>query len=640
MFQRVTRAKPEFLTRDVTSSKVFDTNCFGCVVDKSDICIQTLYVQTNMNTIEKTHPGISRKSLPVLFAALCVLLCLSACRPKPYPSLLLAADSLASVLPDSACALLASYAADTADEPLYVRMYYRLLCIKAKDKAYIVHTSDSAILPVVAYYEHHKRLPHLPEAYYYAGRVYRDLGDAPQALAYFQRALDAMREDEDMVLRSRIYSQMGVLLKQQNLYFEALDAYRQSLECFKVLKDSANIAYTYSLLGGLFLNLEQQDSTVFYYRNSYKLCRLLNRTDLENEIQSQLARFYIEQEQYEAAHFALQRALRNVARFNQSGIYSIAADYYHKVGQIDSAQWYYDKLLSCGTLYVQEWANRGLASIALSQGKTVPAAQYLYQALLLGDSIRKLTKTDEVRNAHSHYNYQLREQENQRLKLQNLRQRQTNAAILVVFILFACGGTLYYLHRRKVMRLRLQVAEQLQAEAYRNSVQYQEDTRRRISQLEEQLQSASHQLTDSESRCRQLTDEKQLLAHTLRCLEEEEQRRRLMKQRFSVSDACLLFRKKETTAAPVTEDDWQQLETEADQLLDGFLRKLTTGPVRVSRQELRVSLLIRADFSIKSIAAFLHLTPTAVTSIRRRLSVKFSLPESSPQAWDEFVRSL
>ena len=593
-----------------------------------------------MNTIEKTHPGTSLESLPVLFAALCVLLCLSACRPKPYPSLLLAADSLASVLPDSACALLASYAADTADEPLYVRMYYRLLCIKAKDKAYIVHTSDSAILPVVAYYERHKRLPHLPEAYYYAGRVYRDLGDAPQALAYFQRALDVMREDEDMVLRSRIYSQMGVLLKQQNLYFEALDAYRQSLECFKVLKDSANIAYTYSLLGGLFLNLEQQDSTVFYYRNSYKLCRLLNRTDLENEIQSQLARLYVEQEQYEAAHFALQRALRNVARFNQSGIYSIAADYYHKVGQIDSAQWYYDKLLSCGTLYVQEWANRGLAEITLAEGKTVPAAQYLYQALLLGDSIHKLTKTDEVRSAHSHYNYQLREQENQRLKLQNLRQRQTNVAILVVFVLFACGGTLYYLHRRKVMRLRLQVAEQLQAEAYRNSVQYQEDTRRRISHLEEQLQSASHQLIDSESRCRQLTDEKQLLAHTLRCLEEEEQRRRLMKQRFSVSDACLLFRKKETTAAPVTEDDWQQLETEADQLLDGFLRKLTTGPVRVSRQELRVSLLIRADFSIKSIAAFLHLTPTAVTSLRRRLSVKFSLPESSPQAWDEFVRSL
>ena len=596
-----------------------------------------------MNTIEKTHPGTSLKSLPVLFAALWMLLCLSACRPKPYPSLLLAADSLASVLPDSACALLASYAADTADEPLYVRMYYRLLCIKAKDKAYIVHTSDSAILPVVDYYERHKRLPHLPEAYYYAGRVYSDLGDAPQALAYFQRALDAMHEDEDrvnMTVKKLVLSQMGTLFKRQNLAPEALDAYRQSLQCSELMGDSVGMIYSNRDIGHTFVLLEQRDSALYYYQRAYQLSLLLGKKALGNGIQSLIARLYTEEGNYEAARRSLQIALQDVPKSERSGTYYTAARFYHFINEKDSAECYYNKLLLYGSLDVKEMANRGLASIALSQGKTVPAAQYLYQALLLGDSIRKLTKTDEVRSAHSHYNYQLREQENQRLKLQNLRQRQTNVAILVMFVLFACGGTLYYLHRRKVMRLRLQVAEQLQAEAYRNSVQYQEDTRRRISQLEEQLQSASHQLTDSESRCRQLTDEKQLLAHTLRCLEEEEQRRRLMKQRFSASDVCLLFRKKETTATPVTEDDWQQLETEADQLLDGFLRKLTTGPVRVSRQELRVSLLIRADFSIKSIAAFLHLTPTAVTSIRRRLSVKFSLPESSPQAWDEFVRSL
>ena len=611
--------------------------------DKSDICRQTLYVQMNMHTTGSLHPGTSLKSLPVLFAALCVLLCLSGCRPKPYPSLLLAADSLASVLPDSACALLASYAADTADEPLYVRMYYRLLCIKAKDKAYIVHTSDSAILPVVAYYERHKRLPHLPEAYYYAGRVYSDLGDAPQALAYFQRALDVMREDKDrvnMTVKKLVISQMGTLFKRQDLDLEALDAYRQSLHCSELMGDSVGMIYSNRDIGQIFMFLEQRDSALYYYQRAYQLSLLLGEKYLGNGVQILMARLYTEEGSYEAAHRSLQIALQDVSKYDRSATYSIAARYYHFIDNIDSAEWYYHKSLLYGSLDVKEMANRGLASIALSQGKTIPAAQYLYQALLLGDSIHKLTKTDEVRSAHSHYNYQLREQENQRLKLQNLRQRQTNVAIIVAFVLFACGGTLYYLHRRKVMRLRLQVAEQLQAEAYRNSVQYQEDTRRRISLLEEQLQSASHQLTDSESRCRQLTDEKQLLAHTLRCLEEEEQRRRLMKQRFSASDACLLFRKKETTATPVTEDDWQQLETEADQLLDGFLRKLTTGPVRVSRQELRVSLLIRADFSIKSIAAFLHLTPTAVTSLRRRLSVKFSLPESSPQAWDDFVRSL
>ena len=118
-----------------------------------------------------------------LLAALLTLLC--ACGSKPYPHVLTTADSLASANPDSAQALLASLAEEMKQEPQAVQMYYRLLCIKAKDKAYITHTSDSAILPVVEYYEREGDKKHLPEAYYYAGRVYRDLEDAPQATGLF-----------------------------------------------------------------------------------------------------------------------------------------------------------------------------------------------------------------------------------------------------------------------------------------------------------------------------------------------------------------------------------------------------------------------------------------------------------------------
>lgn len=114
----------------------------------------------------------------ILLCSLLPLLC--ACGPQRYPSSLTLADSLASVRPDSALALLESLERDTADMPLAHRMYYRLLCIKAADKAYLPHPSDSLIRPVLHYYmeDGDKRL--LPEAYYYAGRVYRDLGDAPR----------------------------------------------------------------------------------------------------------------------------------------------------------------------------------------------------------------------------------------------------------------------------------------------------------------------------------------------------------------------------------------------------------------------------------------------------------------------------
>lgn len=40
-----------------------------------------------------------------------------------------------------------------AAENKQTQMYYQLICLKAKDKAYITHTSDSSILQILKYYE-------------------------------------------------------------------------------------------------------------------------------------------------------------------------------------------------------------------------------------------------------------------------------------------------------------------------------------------------------------------------------------------------------------------------------------------------------------------------------------------------------
>ena len=127
--------------------------------------------------------------------SICLLLVpmLLGCGPRRYPATLRMADSLCLVSPDSAISLLARYADSLSDAPQAVRMYHRLLQIKARDKAYVRHTSDSAILSVLHYYINGGDRRLLPEAYYYAGRVYSDLGDAPQALDYFEKALESMK---------------------------------------------------------------------------------------------------------------------------------------------------------------------------------------------------------------------------------------------------------------------------------------------------------------------------------------------------------------------------------------------------------------------------------------------------------------
>ena len=122
-------------------------------------------------------------------------------------------------------------------------MYYQLLCIKANDKAYIRHTSDSLILLVLHYYIEKRDERHLPEAYYYAGRVYRDLEDAPQALDYFEKAIDALPINEGYQLKSKIYSQMGTLFLYQKTYDEALKMFKEAQKCDIALKDSANMVF-------------------------------------------------------------------------------------------------------------------------------------------------------------------------------------------------------------------------------------------------------------------------------------------------------------------------------------------------------------------------------------------------------------
>lgn len=82
---------------------------------------------------------------PLLIIILLPLYFLS-CDSKPYPQVLQLADSLANTCPDSAIVLLEQFKDSASQESKEAQMYYQLLTIKARDKAYITHTSDSLIL--------------------------------------------------------------------------------------------------------------------------------------------------------------------------------------------------------------------------------------------------------------------------------------------------------------------------------------------------------------------------------------------------------------------------------------------------------------------------------------------------------------
>lgn len=93
------------------------------------------------------------------------------------------------------------------------RHRFDLLSIKSRDKAYVRHTSDSLILDVIDYYQSHQKSGLYPEALYYGGRVYSDIGDLPTALTYFQKAIDVIPDNkENLRFKSIVNNQTGRLL--------------------------------------------------------------------------------------------------------------------------------------------------------------------------------------------------------------------------------------------------------------------------------------------------------------------------------------------------------------------------------------------------------------------------------------------
>lgn len=203
---------------------------------------------------------------------LLLLLCTACTNHRPYPALLTAADSLMNIRPDSAVILLQQLKPEMEHANEDTRVYYHLLTVKAADKAYIIHSSDSLIRNILAYYQNKRLSNHLPEALYYAGRVYRDMGDAPQALDYFQQALNALGKEKNP-LKSKIYAQMGVLFSSQKIFNEALFAYKSSLEFEIMNKDTIGIIMGLRDIADAYWNLNQPDSVLKYYLDSYELAK-------------------------------------------------------------------------------------------------------------------------------------------------------------------------------------------------------------------------------------------------------------------------------------------------------------------------------------------------------------------------------
>lgn len=565
-------------------------------------------------------------------------MCICACTNKPYPQSLRVADSLIHNNPDSAVILLEELKRSMAFEPQATQMYYQLLTIKAKDKAYIPHTSDSLIKTVVKYYEERKDRERLPETYYYAGRVYRDLGDAPQALEYLQKAIESTKDCTDYRLISRIYSQTGTLYLYQDTYDQALEVFRKAYQYCLSDKDSIGMVYSLRDIGRTFTTLNCADSALYYYKGALNYAEQIHNNHLVGVVQAELSGLYIQLEMYPEAFTAIQCSNKYIKGHNIAPFYAILADYYYYTNQLDSATFYYTQTASFDDLYQKQGSYKGLGNIARKKGQYKEAMEYFDKYLICTDSIKDITNTETIRKMQSLYNYQLKEKENSRLQHQAANYKLWN--ILLVFSLLSLVFLFiaYHQFRKKKEQQRLVKQErikQIQKDRYAQSNTYLEKNKEQIKVLELSLHKA--EIEKDQLRQDLLKAQKSLIEKTNEQITATQRVQKQSELALKHSDIYKKFHfAVQGSDEKIGNDDWKELMCAVDEAYNQFTtRLLELYPMKTI--EIQVCVLIKIGLSPAQIAFITIRSRQAISSIRKRLYSKVMGKDGTPEQWDNFI---
>ena len=223
------------------------------------------------------------------------------------------------------------------------RYFYNLTLIKARDKAFVVHNNDSLIKDLLKYYSDYQKSDLYPEVLYYAGRVYCDLGDMPEALKYYQMAND-ITDDSNTKLKGCILSQLSWAMTELRLYKQAIPVIQNALRIDSLRNDTVNLIYDLEMLGDVYRRLNRLDDAENIALYNYSLASKANK-HLLPDIKLDLAIINYKKGNVNKALNLIRHVPENISRQHKNYATYHAIEIYYHANKIDTAFKYANSLI-------------------------------------------------------------------------------------------------------------------------------------------------------------------------------------------------------------------------------------------------------------------------------------------------------
>ena len=126
-------------------------------------------------------------------------------------------------------------------------MLYRFLLADAHNQFSISMKADTFMTDVADYYNRYGNDKQRIKALYLLGCVYRDKGDAPMAIEYYNKAVeqaDTTQADCDFKQLSRVYAQMAGLFDEQRTPKMELKMWGKAIACGRVSDAAGSLLTT------------------------------------------------------------------------------------------------------------------------------------------------------------------------------------------------------------------------------------------------------------------------------------------------------------------------------------------------------------------------------------------------------------
>lgn len=525
-----------------------------------------------------------------------------------------ALSALADVRPDSALRLLDSIAPEAAKAPKASRMRHALATVKAQDKAHLHPASDSAIAPLIKYYTSRPSSDTLrPLAFYYAGRVYSDLGDASEALDYFGKALDAIPDSQNLRLRSSIHAQMGDLFYKQYLLDYALNHFIQQGKYEKLSNDTIGYLHTQMSIAHIYRETDSIKSTEKILDDISRSIFSTHDTTLISTYISQYINHLISQNQYAEADSMFNAHNLLTDKSNSSSVNSILLKLDNGMERYDKVKDRANIILEGSNIYSKRMAAKYLAEIYVKENNPAKSLEYINLYRFLSDSISQIEAYAAMSKMENLYNYKTKENQILNLKNNNLNKQRT-IYIIVIIGLLCLTSALIILYRNVRLNWRIEELKETSSIMLKDKDRLIQEKEQQIEMIRAELRTSKQNQQEKESELNSLISEIDII---------------------KISSFFI-----ESSANPkpkISHKDFSDLETTLLHIHPDFIQQLRA--LNLSSRDYHDALLIKINITLKGCANILGISPQGLANSRKRNFNKLS-ESSEDKDWTSLIRSL